>query len=78
MKVLVFAGSPRPEKSVSLEAARRLLGRFAEITGEEPETEIITEKNAGIDSCRGCMSCFAAVSVLWKPVTVWLSLKRKC
>lgn len=58
MKVLVFAGSPRLEKSVSLEAARRLLGRFAEITGEEPETEIITEKNAGIDSCRGCMSCF--------------------
>lgn len=58
MKVLVFAGSPRPEKSVSLEAARRMLGEFAEMSGEEPETEIITEKSAEIDSCRGCMSCF--------------------
>lgn len=58
MKVIVIAGSPRTEKSVSLEAARRVLERLDGNIDEEIKTEIITLNNAKIENCCGCMNCF--------------------
>jgi len=60
MKVLVIAGSPRPEKSVSLEAARRAVERLDKNIDAEIETDIITVNDANIESCCGCMSCFSS------------------
>ncbi len=57
MKVLIINGSPRGERSNTLQMTKAFIDGMKKAA--EVETETVTIKDLNIESCRGCFSCWS-------------------
>ena len=57
MKVLIINGSPRGERSNTLQMTKAFIGGMKKAV--DVETETVTIKDLDIQSCRGCFSCWS-------------------